>query len=216
MATAVFEHDRGWIDLDDTPFWNDRSGAPYSFIDFPLVPKIAFYRKGIDEVERMNRYAALLCSLHYASFFERETHPAGVNYLREERERQRRLKRELRIDSQEAEDALQFHFELLQFCDRLSLYICLNEPGVKKADEFAWYREGFPHSERFPFAANRKIVAYWLDEQRVSLSAFPFEQPFLASVMIKAVGKPDIAEYGLAQAYERTPWTERKVTLVPG
>lgn len=39
---AVSNHDRGWIDLDETPFWNDAEGLPYSFLDFPVVPKLTF------------------------------------------------------------------------------------------------------------------------------------------------------------------------------
>ncbi len=45
---AIGNHDRGWIDLDEAPFWNDTAKAPYSFIDFPVVPKLTFYRWGLD------------------------------------------------------------------------------------------------------------------------------------------------------------------------
>nr|WP_253735858.1 DUF3891 family protein [Paenibacillus sp. FJAT-26967] len=30
------------------------------------------------------------------------------------------------------------HFKLLKLCDELSLYVCLNEPGVSKDEEHPW------------------------------------------------------------------------------
>lgn len=75
---AAREHDRGWIQLDAAPFWNDHVSAPYTFIDFPLNPRFVFYRLGIDEVEQGNTYAALLCSLMYkASRTDRASKRSG-------------------------------------------------------------------------------------------------------------------------------------------
>jgi hypothetical protein len=65
---AIYEHDRGWIDLDDTPFWNDKADAPYTFMDFPLGPKLVFYQKGVDEVKSkapMRRYYVACIILHF-------------------------------------------------------------------------------------------------------------------------------------------------------
>ena len=94
MILAAREHDRGWIELDSAPFWNDYSQSPYSFRDFPLRPRFVFYRKGIEEVREKNVYAGLLCSMMYTELFQKNL---GANtqddedirdYLNEEREKQ--------------------------------------------------------------------------------------------------------------------------------
>lgn len=110
---SIKEHDRAWIDLDHTPLWNDELQRPYSFIDYPSLIKLTYYRQGIDKVGRQSPYAGLLCSLHFASFYE-------------------------------AQKNVQFHFKLLQQCDHLSIYLCMQEPGINKAQEISWYRNGFP------------------------------------------------------------------------
>nr|AYQ72090.1 DUF3891 family protein [Cohnella candidum] len=73
VELAIREHDRGWIRLDDAPIWNDRDAKPFSFMDYPLLPKLTHYRLGIDEVQAQSEYAALLCSMHYCSFMAGHT-----------------------------------------------------------------------------------------------------------------------------------------------
>ncbi|MDT2191313.1 DUF3891 family protein [Paenibacillus larvae] len=69
MHLSVTEHDRGWIDLDETPLWNDAEDKPYTFIDTPVLLRLAFYTKGLDKVQSKSPYAALINSLHFTSFF---------------------------------------------------------------------------------------------------------------------------------------------------
>lgn len=97
VLRAVSNHDRGWIDLDETPFWNDAAGAPYSFIDFPVVPKLTFYKRGLNEIEADTPYGALLCSLHFERLIEvsGEECPELSAYLKDEEERRARIHRDL-------------------------------------------------------------------------------------------------------------------------
>lgn len=41
------------------------------------------------------------------------------------------------------------HYRLLKFCDELSLYVCMNKPGVKKKDEIDLFKDGFEGTEMF-------------------------------------------------------------------
>lgn len=215
VVLAIYEHDRSWISADDVPFWDDREQAPYSFMNFPLLPKLVFYEYGLDHVEKMNPYAGLLCSLHYASFFENVTEPQAVaDYRRLERKRQERLRRQCGIGDETSERMLQFHFRLLQFCDNLSLYVCLNEPGIGKAGEHPWYRNGFAGSDQFAFARGRPVMAHWVDGERIAVDPFPFAREFTADIRTKQVGKERIRSAGIAAAYEQTPWCVQKVTFV--
>jgi hypothetical protein len=214
VVYGVAEHDRAWIGLDETPVWNDARDLPYSFMDYPLIPKLAFYQKGVDEVAANNAYAALLCSLHYTSFLKRAAHPAEQQYLQHEQKRQASLKKALVIASGEQESNLQFHFDLLQFSDNLSLYLCLNEPGVTKEKEHPWYREGFP--QQFPFAGGKKIMARWVDDETVSIKPFPFREELTVNLVTKQVNREAIAKSGVAEAYRQTPETVQRVIFVRG
>jgi hypothetical protein len=206
---AVYQHDRGWISLDESPFWNDRDDVPYSFMDFPLVPKLVHYEFGIDKVKENNSYAALLCSLHYTALLYSASADKAGNYLSHEKQRQRKLKEQLHIHSTEKEEQLTYHFHLLQFFDRLSLYLCINEPGVRKSGEFQKYKDGFKNSEYFYFTNGSKIKAEWLDTNHVSVHPFPFEKEFKVTFRYKEVTKAAIKQFGIIKAYKNTEFKEQ-------
>ncbi|WCK54012.1 DUF3891 family protein [Aneurinibacillus sp. Ricciae_BoGa-3] len=207
---AIAQHDRGWIGLDQTPFWNDGEKKPYSFQDFPAVPKLAFYRKGVDEVEAHSPYAGLLCSLHYVSFFPHPDSPDVMAYLADEKARQNRIKGELEFNQRE----LVFHFDLLQFCDNLSLYMCMQEPGVTKEKEITWFRNGFP--QQFRFTQGKKVMARWVDNEHVSLHPFPLQAETCVSVPARAVSMEAAHRAGIAAAYHDAPRDHIRVTFVQG
>jgi len=213
VLLAVTEHDRSWIGLDHTPVWNDCSGEPYSFTDYPLLPKLLFYQQGIDGLEEVNPYAALLCSMHYASFFSDPEDAAGSAYRRKELERQARLRGRLGIGGTAAEE-LAGQFRLLQLCDHLSLYLGLNGPGVPKEREHSWFRDGFPTSEQLSFAGGRRITARWLDKERVRLEPFPLAAALTVTWVEKHVESERIAAEGIAGAYRLTDEMTRICTFV--
>ncbi|OIJ18959.1 hypothetical protein BKP45_14625 [Anaerobacillus alkalidiazotrophicus] len=206
---AIYEHDNGWIELDESPLINRERKIPFSFIDYPLTPKIKAYKKGIDIIEKKDRYAALICSLHYASFFERYTNGRGEDFLSLERDRQKKLKEKLHIHKLEEEELL-FHYYLLQFCDNLSLYLCMNEPGVDKKNELIWFRKGF--SQRFAFNNKKRIVAHWLDKNTVSLTDFPFSKELTVSLKYKCIQKSQMSN--LQVEYKHQKSRQRKITIV--
>lgn len=201
VVVAIYEHDRAWIGLDDTPIWNDAIHAPFTFLNYPLLPKLAFYRIGMDEVEQMNPYAGLLCSLHYSSFFVNTEQPDGIAFAIHEQERQRRIRQQVAHIN---EETILQHFRLLQFCDDTSLYVCLNEPGSSKKEEHPWYRDGIPNTE---------VVMSWLNDQEIKASPFPFEEVYHVKLKYKSVSKPRIAECGIGRAYKEAELLEQEVTF---
>lgn len=157
-------------------------------------------------------YTALLCSRHYASFFNESIHSAEQAYYRHELERQNRL---LLGVGDISDDEINIHVEILKFFDRLSIYICINEPGTSKESEFPWYRDGFQGSEQIPGTYGNRINAYWLDKNHVGLTVFPFTARFKVSVPTKIVSKRVIEQQGIAVAYKSTPVTIRTVKVGP-
>ncbi|WP_341357384.1 DUF3891 family protein [Rossellomorea sp. y25] len=206
---AAYQHDRSWIGLDETPIWNDRESIPFTFSDYPLLPKLAFYKIGVDEIERVNTYASLLCSLHFCSFFSQSQNKDCLVFLTGEARRQMNL-RESFPDLDE--ELLQQHFHLLQFSDNLSLYLCLNEPGVAKEDEHPWFKNGFQNTEMF-HPENQPLMARWLNEKEVTLEPYPFEKEFHVSLQYKIVVKSLIEEVGVAEAYEKSDMKERMIFI---
>lgn len=178
---AIREHDLGWQSLDESVRWNPSTGKPYSFIDLPVEERLAAYSWGIDQVQEVDRYAACLCSRHYVSLVEplAESSAQARAFVESERKRQARLT--ARID-EEACRRLQENLELLQTCDRLSLFLCLNEPGE---NTFPWYRDGIRFGQEL-------LRPTWLDRATVRFDPSPFAGNFrvrIPYVRMSATGR---------------------------
>ncbi|KHE72135.1 DUF3891 family protein [Halobacillus sp. BBL2006] len=207
---AIAQHDRAWIPLDKNPKWNDEENRPYSFIDYPLTEKIAAYQRGIEEVASQSLYAGMLCSMHYLSFFSEDSKDPEIRqFISEEKKRQEDLFEAMAMDV--PKDIYLLHFKRLQFCDDLSLYVCMQEPGIPKEEEVSWFRNGFRQS--FDFAPDG-IMSHWVDEKQVSLKPFPFERPFEVQIPYRLVSKTTIQDKGLNKAYQEAETHQRKVTFI--
>jgi hypothetical protein len=207
---AVYEHDRSWIRLDETPIWNDKKSVPYSFDDYPLLPKVIMYQRGLDEVEAINEYAGLICSLHYSLFkaFQNTKQIDCQQFYSHELQRQERIKQKLNLTDNEN---IVKHFRLLRLCDDISLYVCLNHPGSNKVSEHPWFHEGFPHSERFNVEdGSQPLAASWLNNQVIRIHPSPFENDFSAKLKLKRVSKELVRNSGIADAYKITKWEEQR------
>ena len=206
---AISQHDRAWIPLDERPKWNEEKESPHSFMDHPLEDKIAAYERGVDEIEKESGYAALLCSIHFTAFLDKNTdNPIITQYISREIDRQTRLIK--KYDKSVTEKELNFHIDLLRFCDSLSLYICLNEPGIPKFKENNMFINGFPQIFE---GIGEAMNAYWIGEEFVSVEPFPFKESFDVSIPFKRVGNGAIESLGLRRAYDEAPIQYRKLTI---
>lgn len=206
---AVAQHDKAWIPLDQQPLWNEEKQQPYSFVDFPMQEKMLRYQEGVHEVEKKSLYAGLLCSLHYRSFFPELSDDKGIQtFINEEELRQERLINEL--DGYIEEKEKNFHFDLLQFCDNLSLYCCMNEPGASKARELSWFKDGFP--QQFEFAPEG-IIANWNGLNNVELNPFPFENSFQVDIPFRQINQGSIKDKGIQQTWNESVLQSRSVTF---
>src|SRR6266850_1335398 len=141
---AAAEHDNGWKEWELQPRIDPVSFLPYSFMSLPTREHIDLYRRGIERVVKVDRYAGLLVSLHCAGLYDktRATMPGFSakyvksnetqlvsDFLQRLRLQQLRLKVDLRADpilKAYADDrALQANLLRLEALDRLSLYFCL-------------------------------------------------------------------------------------------
>ena len=218
LATAL--HDVGWITIDNDPHWNPDVGRPYSFMDEPLDRKLPQYVAGVDRVAKENPYSALLCSMHYVSFFPpsalERLEPQATAFVKSEEERQNRLKETLdhagRVDEL---TRAEFDLGLLKLCDNLSLYVALNKPRCPKEKEHPWYRDGFPPTTLMPGAEPVRFQARWLDSQRVAITPYPFREPLPYTLPYRRVSKAEIETDNFNATYISTPISIQVITFVP-
>ncbi len=65
----------------------------------------------------------------FLSFPLNEEDEEMMSFYKHELERQKRI---LKTLTKEQFAMFDKHYKLLKFCDELSLYVCMNKPGVKK------------------------------------------------------------------------------------
>jgi len=208
---AIFHHDYGWKTLDKQPFWNDEKQMPYTFIDFPNKPKTVFYKHGIDVVEKDDPYAALLCSYHYSRFLLNDASLEASDFIQTEEQRRKRIIHSLPSFDPRLFD---FHYGLLQLCDNLSLYICLNEPGVTKDAEHPFYRDGISLSKSLHISQKDKLDIQWTDTETVAVSDCPFSTPLTVTVKQKRISKKAIEATGLNDSYQKAAYEDIYIRFV--
>lgn len=176
---AIDQHDRAWIPLDEAPKPKPGGKGFYSFIDYPLTDKLRAYQQGIMEVREQSRYAAILCSRHYCSFFFDDTSDEQIKAFLDREHGLQQADIQTLTSAEKA--ALDTDQKMLSFCDDVSLYLCMNQPGVSKDNEVSWFRDGF--GEQFSFAD--KVTGEWVSSEEVKLTPSPLESP--VRVMIPQV-----------------------------
>ena len=112
--------------------------------------------------------------MHYASLVG-DTEDE-LRFRESETARQRRI--ESTMDKEELTN-LEHNFRLLQLCDDLSLFVCLNEPG---RNYHPWYKDGFSFE-------GAKYSPVWEDHSTLRLEPTPFSEPFNLAVPYTLIEK---------------------------
>ncbi|MGH3086697.1 MAG: DUF3891 family protein [Rubrobacteraceae bacterium] len=162
---AISNHDVGWRGLDDEVLWNPEKERPYSFVNYPSEPKMVAYTEGLDLIASRSPYAALLCSMHYGSFVERSRDSHERLFREQEEIRRKRLRSSM---SARELEGIERDFRLLQLCDDLSLFVCLNEPGK---EVYPWHKNGFD-------LFGRRFDPVWEDRETLRFEPTPFCEGF--------------------------------------
>ncbi len=175
---AIAHHDVAWRGPDASVRWNEETGRPYSFADYPPEAKVRAYAEGLGWLEKRDPYAACLCSMHYETLVRRfGSSEAEKGFAEAESRRQERLR--AGMTGEELEN-LGHNLDLLRLCDGLSLYICLNEPG----------NGGYPppYPEGFELSGER-FEPLWEDRRTLRLEPNPFSGDFELEIPYVTVGR---------------------------
>lgn len=173
---AIEQHDVGWVELDQHVVWNEETQKPYSFMDYPLAPKLEAYSNGIVQAEANSLYAGYLCSKHYSYFIEKITDPLAKAFLEREQTRRQRMRKYF---SNEEKQYLVDNFRLLRFCDDLSLALCQQEP---LGEPHSWYQNGIQYN-------GNVYQWYWEDDTHLRLTPNPFNDEFILTIPTLIVNK---------------------------
>lgn len=212
VEDAIKNHDIGWKLIDEAPIWNDVAVAPYTFTTYPTALKTVLYRYGIDEVAQADNYAALLCSKHYDRFLKNNSSEAAGKFVQEEKARRKQL---IQSINNFGIDHYHFHYGILQMLDDMSLFLCLNEPGVQKENEHPFFKNGINKHEGITTIQEDKVHLFWKDKHTVSLHPFVFAEPFTISLQQRNVMKQAIKQNGILKSYQNAPVVTHDITLIP-
>ena len=174
---AIAHHDVAWRGPDARVRWNEETGRPYSFVDYPPEPKIEAYTEGLDWLQMRDPHAACLCSMHYQRLVRRfGSSDVEERFADAESRRQARLR--ARMSEEELEN-LGRNLELLKLCDGLSLLVCLEEPG----------EDGPP-----PYTGGLELdgegyLPVWEDASTLRLAPNPFSGDFDLAIPYVCVGR---------------------------
>lgn len=210
VMSAIAMHDSGWPEHDEQPTLNAR-GFPLDVFETPREIGLKAWALSVERATEAHPYAGLLVSLHVlslsqllenTSIWARDRFEINKFHHREI-ERQESLRRTLglRTDlplhsglakshSSPREDALRFHFRLLQAMDRISLALCCTNEPFSGIDRLSFQ----PGGEERAVAFNRDT-----QDDALSLDPWPFDAAELhEQVPCRRIGARafvDVAEF---------------------
>jgi hypothetical protein len=204
LILGAYEHDRSWFDLDRIPLWNDATGSPFSFRDYPGNIRFSFYSQALDQLQQQSEYAALLGSILYTALAERFRNEDTVPFVEREFSRQSAIIKRLGVDV----GLLQQHAKALFLCDELSLFVCMEPPGTPRS-QYDWFAEGFQYW--FDRSGQTRLIAEWAGKTVIELAPYPFVQPVESELAYRLVSKAAVSQHGIAEAYAREPLLTQKL-----
>lgn len=205
LVTATALHDLSWRPADEVPSWNPATLRPHDFQDYPADDKFSDVQDGLVLIEEVDAYAALLVSLHYATF------PGAPEWFVEgEEDRRDRLGDEIGV-AIPADDAIEDDLELLRLFDALSLYLCLTGPGTLPSGRPKWLGDQFSVN-----GWDDLLSARWAGPSALALDPWPFgSAPVTTEVPYRDLARTSFdSEEQLVQAWNAADERIWRVTLV--
>ncbi|QQK74708.1 DUF3891 family protein [Salicibibacter cibarius] len=197
VALAVKNHDIGWKEPDDEVLFNNEVLQPLNFIDVNLKKHAEFYEQGYRRVLEEDSYAGLLVGMHWIGLYTRRfgydptfTYKVSddlLGYMNEVILSQQKnwvdIKQKLwniNEPRSQFEDRIWMDYELVQVMDRLSLFMCMNDPSEKNEVELGPVRK----------SQNGESVYLTVRSEGsgvISVDPFPFAKEFQATYLARKI-----------------------------
>jgi hypothetical protein len=141
LILAAVNHDNGWFWWEQAPLIGP-DGRPLDFVEMPVMTHLTLWRRGLADLVRQSRYAALLVSRHARFLVEGRLHnnpgtEADAALLSDFSQEQQsweaatvaELQQQSYFEAGCQPQALEANLRLLQIFDWLSLLLCMKEPA---------------------------------------------------------------------------------------
>lgn len=144
LCLAAGLHDIGWIDWEQNPEINEKSGLPYNFLEMPLFKHIAIWKNGSDKALSISRFVAWLVSCHNSYLLnfrnldreQDEVQIAAEAFLDEQKVLQNELIQSMLGDKRYrpllTETSMLKYQQLLRSWDYFSLILCMGDSEEDK------------------------------------------------------------------------------------
>jgi len=205
VILAAQEHDRGWWQWEARPTLSDQHG-PLDYQNDTLhhlgALRTRIYASAVEDLVPIDPYAAVLVQEHLTGLltagngafsFRKDVsdNPIAKTYLAEQQALRQRLLDELGQDAQfddfTATEHLEANGQIVEVCDALAQFLCnrypLNSPHRGKDPNRVFAEMPVPMRPGDP--ATRLVVTV-LDEQRLAIDPYPFDQD---SLQVNYIGR---------------------------
>lgn len=213
---AAEQHDNGWLEWEERPQFDRRSGLPMEFWDVPATRHTALWRRGVRRMQTYGRFPALLVSLHADTIYQQtfdfdaasvENARAVRDFLSEQHALQRAILASLRADSavrQFADDEnIRRCKTLLLIVDQISLHLCWGIHGAATIAQAPC--RGGARDLRLASTAHNKAI---------SVDPWPFSSKMLRlHVEGKQVSSPFGTEAAMHEGLSRTDVERMEIIL---
>jgi hypothetical protein len=182
VCLAAEQHDIGWIDWEQNPEMNKKTGYPYNFLDMPFKSHLDIWRKGSRWAMMQNTYSALLISFHnqfLLNMHDFSDEPSGYmelaeRFQKDEKQLQLRMIEELHNDpyyyAYVGEDRLDFNKKMIRVWDYFSLLLCT---GLKSDEIIKDVPTGFDT------VSTVNLQQYEGDKCKIRVNPWPFQSESL-------------------------------------
>jgi len=204
LVQTVGLHDNPWRSIDSEPHLDEATGRPHDFVSLPMDSKLLLYGGGIDQLERVHPYVALLVSLHYTTF----SGTVNMTALQKlEKRRRARIKRDL-PESLANEDRWQKDLSFLKLFDNLSLFAAMTTPTVIPESVPTWMD---PTQWARDPVSGAELSLDWLDNDTIEISPFPFAGNITIHFFYREIsGNPYTSQEALMKKWDKAKkqiWT---------
>jgi hypothetical protein len=219
ICLGAEQHDNGWIEWEQAPTLNPRTGRPHRFFEMPTPIHVGLWSSAGRRELTQSRYAALLVSLHGTGLYERRerSHDSPVelqlqaDLLAREQAFQQDLLASLRDDPAYATfatpEAVQRNRRLVALWDRLSLALCGGLRAPLAVD-------GVPSADADSMLTLSPIGD---DPTRAAVEPWPLASPEVALVVEgRRLPETFSDQESMRSALARASWVSIRTTLVPG
>jgi hypothetical protein len=181
LVLATTLHDDPWRAADATPLYDASNGGVHDFIGYPTEERVKFYSSGLDRLEQVHPFTALLVSKHYTTF----SGTVGLEPLQSlEAKRRLRLRAQLgRGDTHSSQ--LETDLAWLKLFDVLSLFVCLGPPSLRTRELPRWLDPD--QIGRSP--AGDRFTLEWAGADQVVVKPFPLREELRLKVPVRTLDR---------------------------